>query len=55
MTGMASIDYNGDSISYYVDDLNYSNTIVGCGFNTGKAYNITFNEDGKIVEIEEVE
>lgn len=43
----------GEEIEYYVDDLNYSDTVMGCGLETGKPYLLTFDETGHVVEIEE--
>lgn len=56
MNGMSWIyskEY-GEEIEYYVDDLNYSYVVMGCGLNSGKAYNITFSEDGIVEEVEEI-
>ena len=52
MSDMASITYNGETISYYPDDLNYSYTVMGVGYETGNAYNLTFDDDGNLVEVE---
>lgn len=54
MTWIHSKEY-GEDIEYYEDDLNYSYTVFGCGMDSGKGYNITFDENGKVEEIEEVE
>lgn len=56
MEGMSYIrskEY-GEEICYYLDDLEYSYTVLGCGYDTGKAYNITFDENGKVLEVEEI-
>ena len=44
----------GEEIEYYVDDLNYSYVVMGCGLNSGKPYNITFDEAGDVEEIEKI-
>lgn len=57
MTGMAYIyskEY-GEDITYYTDDLNYSDSVMGCGMETGKPYMITFDQNGKAEDIEEME
>lgn len=43
----------GEDICYYPDDLKYSDVVLGCGYETGKAYNITFNQYDMVEEIEE--
>ena len=56
MTGMASIyskKYK-EEIEFYPDDFNYSSTIFGAGFDSGKGYNLT-EEDGIIVSIERID
>ena len=56
MNGMSWIyskEY-GEEIGYYEDDLNYSYVVMGCGLNSGKGYNITFDADGNVEEIEEI-
>lgn len=57
MSGMSYVHSKeyGEDICYYVSDLDYSFTVLGCGYDTGKAYNITFDENDKVVEIEEAE
>ena len=57
MSGMSYVHSKeyGEDICYYVSDLDYSFTVLGCGYDTGKAYNITFDENNKVVEIEEAE
>ena len=45
----------GEDICYYPDDMEYSFTVLGCGYDTGKGYYITFDEDGRVEEIEEAE
>jgi len=42
----------GEDISYYPDDLNYSDTVMGVGYETGRAYNVTFDRNGLVTEIE---
>ncbi len=56
MTGMAyfySKEYKED-ITYYTDDLNYSDSVMGCGMETGNAYTITFDRNGKVEYVEEM-
>lgn len=43
----------GEDIAYYQSDLYYSDTIQGCGYDTGRPYNLTFT-DGQLVDVEEV-
>ena len=55
MDGMAYVyskEY-GEDICYYTDDLNYSYSVMGCGYDTGKEYTITFDSNGRVEEIEE--
>lgn len=54
MTDMACI-YSSEwreDICYYPDDLNYSYTIMGVGYKSGKPYNLTFDEDDNLIDIE---
>ena len=44
----------GEDIAYYIDDLNYSDSVMGCGMESGKAYTITFDRNGKAEYIEEM-
>lgn len=41
-----------EDIAYYYSDLEYSDTVTGCGYDTGRAYNLTFL-DGRLIEVEE--
>ncbi len=45
----------GEKIVYYPDDLNYSCVVFGVGLASGKGYNLTFDEEGNLAEIEEIE
>lgn len=46
---------HGEEICYYLDDLNYSYTVLGGGLKSGKPYEITFDEEGKVIGIELME
>ena len=50
MKSIYSPEYH-EEICFYPDDLNYSWTILGCGYESGKPYDITFDEEGNPVEI----
>ena len=54
MSWVRSREFNED-IEYYVSDLDYSLTVFGCGLTTGHGYNITFDEEGRVIEVTEVE
>lgn len=43
-----------EEIEYYTDDLNYSNSVMGCGLETGNGYTITFDEDGNVENVEPI-
>lgn len=54
MSDMATV-YSSEwheDICYYPDDLYYSYTIMGVGYKSGKPYNLTFDENDAIEEIE---
>lgn len=50
MATVYSKQYN-EEICYYIDDLNYSYTVFGCGYRSGRGYEITFDEENNVVEI----
>ena len=56
MTGMDYIysEEYGEDIAYYTDDLNYSDSVMGCGMDTGKGYTITVDRSGNVEDIEEM-
>ena len=51
MSYVYSAEYHED-ICYYLDDLNYSYTVLGCGYKSGKPYEITFDDDENMIDIE---
>ena len=51
MASVYSAEYHEDVV-YYISDLDYSDTVLGAGYKSGKPYNLTFDEDGNIEEIE---
>ena len=52
MSDMATV-YSSEwheDIAYYPDDLYYSYTVMGVGYKSGKPYNLTFDDDGNLIE-----
>ena len=52
MSDMATV-YSSEwheDIAYYPDDLEYSYTVMGVGYKSGKPYNLTFDDDNNLIE-----
>lgn len=57
MDGMNSIyskEYQ-ESICFYTDDLNYSNVVLGCGEDSGKPYNLVFDDENVFCYAEQID
>ena len=44
-----------EEIEYFTSDLDYSNTVMGCGLLSGRPYNLTFTDDNELESVDLIE
>lgn len=54
LTCIYSTEYKED-IAYYASDLTLCSTVFGCGYDTGKGYYLTFDDDGNLEEVNQID